>query len=544
MADAPQRPGPAIGSPRLTAPAPAASPPPAANPYDALPYDSHPFPQTHPARLATVATLFGLTPAPVETCRVLELGCAAGGNIASVGEMFPGCEIVGVDLSARQIADGRRVVEAAGLTNVDLRHASITDIDDGYGTFDYIICHGVFSWVPDPVRQKILAVCSANLKPTGVAYVSYNTFPGWHMRGMLRDMMRFHADRFDSPPQKVGQARALIDFLAQATKNDTGPYGALLRQELEAIRHQADHYLYHEHLEEVNDPLYFHQFVDMAQRHNLRYLGEARLPTMVTTNFSPEVRKTISTVATDQIQVEQYLDFVRNRTFRETLLVGPAATPNWSIQPSAVRGLHVSATKKPADSAVDVASATAQAQYTSASGMTLTTTNPVLKAAMRVLGGAWPGTVAFADLDREVNALLGRQSDDAQQLSVALLNLYLSSNLIEFATVPIEKVGVSARSVALATARARLEADQPGVPSRRHEFLRTNDLDRRLIPLLDGTRDRDALLDRLVEFGVTGELQIHKDNQRLTDPPAIRTALAGALDQALERYAATCLLKG
>jgi methyltransferase-like protein/SAM-dependent methyltransferase len=551
MADAPHHPHPSTAAPagpgrRLAAPvAPAGSAPrpPAPNPYDELPYDSHPFSQTHPSRLATVATLFGLTPAPVETCRVLELGCAAGGNIATIGEMFPGSEIVGVDLSGRQIADGQQVVTAAGLTNVSLRHASITDIDESYGAFDYVICHGVFSWVPNPVRQKILAVCSANLKPTGVAYVSYNTYPGWHMRGMLRDMMRFHADRFATPAQKVEQARALVDFLASSTKNDTGPYGTLLRQELESIRHQADHYLYHEHLEEVNDPLYFHQFVDMARKHDLRYLGEARLPTMVTTNFAPDVRKAIAAVATDQVQIEQYLDFVRNRMFRESLLVRPSVTPNWAIRPEAIRSLHVSVTKKPVDDAVDLKSATAQAQYSSASGMTLTTTNPVLKAAMRILGRAWPATVPFEELDRGINDLLGRPSDNGQQLSVAVLNTYLSSNLIELTTVPVAKVGVSAKPVALATARARLEAGQSGVASRRHELMRTNDLDKRLIPLLDGTRDRDALLDRLVQLGVAGELHIHKDNQRLTDPVAIRTALSGALDQALERYATGCLLK-
>ena len=65
----------------------------------------------------------------------------------------------------------------------------------------------------------------------------------------------------------------------------------------------------------------------------------------------------------------------------------------------------------------------------------------------------------------------------------------------------------------------------------------------RLIPLLDGTRDRDAVLDRLVQLGVVGELQIHRDNQRLTDPVAIRAALSSALDQALERYATACLYK-
>ncbi|MFO0822466.1 MAG: methyltransferase regulatory domain-containing protein [Gemmataceae bacterium] len=373
--------------------------------------------------------------------------------------------------------------------------------------------------------------------------MSYNTYPGWRMRGMIRDMMRFHSNRYEGARQKVEQARALLGFLAQSAKNDTGPYGTLLRQELEGLSQQSDNYLYHEHLEEVNEPLYFHQFVEMAHKHNLRYLGEARLPTMVTTNFSPDVRKAIATVATDQIQIEQYLDFVRNRTFRETLLVRASVNPNWAIRPEAVRQLHVMVNRKQTDDSVDVKSTTASAQYASPTGMSLTTTNPMLKAAMRVLNQNWPGTVSFEELDRGVTALLESNTDQSQQLSVALLNTYLSSNIIDFHCVPIPAVPVSTRPVAMAVARARAEAGQDGVGTRRHEFFRTNDLDKRLIALLDGTRDRDAILDKLVQVSVVGELQVHKDGQRLIDPMSLRAALGPAIDSALERYASASLLK-
>src|SRR6185503_11176685 len=112
-------------------------------------------------------------------------------------------------------------------------------------------------WVPTPVRDKILDICSTNLAPGGVAYVSYNTYPGWHMRGLIRDMMRYHAFRFDGPEARIGQARALLDFLANSARQDTGPYGVLLRRELDLMRNQSDWYIYHEQLEDINDPLYF-----------------------------------------------------------------------------------------------------------------------------------------------------------------------------------------------------------------------------------------------------------------------------------------------
>src|SRR4051794_13106921 len=164
-----------------TPPIPPAPPPaPPATSYDEMPYESHPYAQTHPSRLAVVATLFGLRPPPVETCRVLELGSAAGGNIIPIAESFPRSQWVGIDLSTRQVDEGQRLVQAMGLKNVTLRHASIMDVDDSYGQFDYILAHGVFSWVPTEVRDKILDICSKRLTANGVAYVSYNTYPGWH----------------------------------------------------------------------------------------------------------------------------------------------------------------------------------------------------------------------------------------------------------------------------------------------------------------------------------------------------------------------------
>src|SRR5262249_55972164 len=157
------------------------------------------------------------------------------------------------DLSARQVADGQKVVEALGLTNVELKHLSITDYA-GFGAFDYIVCHGVYSWVAAAVQDKILEICATGLAPQGVAYVSYNTYPGWHTRGMLCDIMCSHAQRFAAPRERVGQARALLDFLARSVPRQGGAYGVLLKEEVELLRGKPDSYLLHEHLEEHNEP--------------------------------------------------------------------------------------------------------------------------------------------------------------------------------------------------------------------------------------------------------------------------------------------------
>jgi methyltransferase-like protein/2-polyprenyl-3-methyl-5-hydroxy-6-metoxy-1,4-benzoquinol methylase len=523
--------------------APLAAPP--TNTYDEVPYESHPYAQSHPSRMAVIATLFGLSPPPVETCRVLELGAAAGGNLIPMAETLPGARFVGIDLSARQVADGEQLIRKLGLDNVSLRHASITEVDESYGKFDYVIAHGVFSWVPTEVREKMFDICAKNLNPHGVAYISYNTYPGWHMRGMIRDMMRYHANRFATPQLRTQQARALLDFLAQSVRQE-GPYSVLLKTELETLRHQADHYLYHEHLEPVNDPLYFHTFVERAAAHGLRYLGEARIGTMVTGNFGPEVEKALKLLASDQIQTEQYMDFIRNRMFRETLLVHAKNPPNWTINPDCTARLHVASGSKPTGTGEPDVTSDATIQYQTRTGMTLSTSRPLLKAAMLVLSRRWPGTVPFDELRQEARALAGGTADpaeDARALALGLLNSYISSDLVELHAVPLPvSRAPGERPTALGSARLRAAAGATAVANRRHELVRLNDLNQRLVPLLDGTRDRTEIIDRLTERALTGDLNVQKDNQKLTDPADVKAALAAVLDPALNELAAHALL--
>lgn len=534
-------------------PAGAAPAPHTASSYDEVPYASNPFAQTHPSRLFTVASLFGMRPAPPQRCRVLELACAGGGNLIPMADYLPDSEFVGIDLSAKQIADGQKVVDQLGLRNVTLKKANILDVDAAYGTFDYVIAHGVYSWVAADVRAKILEICRTLLTPNGVAYVSYNTYPGWHMRGMIRDMMRYHSSRFQTPPERTGQARALLDFLAGSVRQE-GPYSQLLKQELEGLRHQSDHYLYHEHLEEVNQPTYFHEFVEAAGRHGLKYLGEARVGTMVTGNFGPDIEKTLRMLATDQVMAEQYMDFLRNRTFRETLLCHAAQTPNWSVVPDTLRVLHVASNARPqpaeGQEQFNVADES-PVTYRSPGGMTMTTSRPLLKTAMTILQQAFPGTIPFDALRRQAREQLGGHPDDPAKaaedntlMAVGLLNCYMSSDLIELHGMPVTFARTAGeRPVALA--HARLTAAATGLAAnRRHEIIRLTELDRHLLPMLDGTNDRPALVNKLTDVALSGKLTIRKQDAPVTDREGVHAALASIIDEALAKVAGMAVLVG
>src|SRR5262249_8695157 len=155
--------------------------------------------------------------------------------------------------------------------NIDLRAADITAVDGSFGRFDYIVCHGVYSWVPGPVREKILDVCAGNLNPDGVAYVSYNTYPGWHARGIVREMLSYHVRRATSTEaaDRIGRARDFLGEVGRVLANPSSAYGVIVRTEAGFLQEVANSYLYHEHLEETNHPFYFWEFMREAEARGL-----------------------------------------------------------------------------------------------------------------------------------------------------------------------------------------------------------------------------------------------------------------------------------
>jgi methyltransferase-like protein len=467
--------------------------------YDELPYDSHPFAETHPNNLAAVATLFGMEPAPVENCRLLELGCAGGGNLIPMAEALPESRFVGIDLSRRQIADGQKIVAALGLTNLELRHASILDVGPDFGQFDYILCHGVYSWVPPLVQQKILEICRDNLAPQGVAHISYNLYPGWRLKGILRDWLCYR-DRPDAAPAlRVRHARTFLDFLGHSLEHVPGAYGQLLGQELALLRNQADSYLLHEHLEEVNHPVHFHEFIARARARGLQYLGEAQLFGMATSNFPPAVEAALRQLATDVVHLEQYMDFLRNRPFRETLLCQEEVKLDWTLKPDRLARLWLASPVRPVSPEPDLRSLE-PVQFSRPDGFHVSTWDPLLKAALVVLGESWPRAVGFEELWSRTRARLGQptdmQSGEVRALATHLLRC-LTANLLELhASAPPFVGEVSEFPTASRWARVQA-ASMDKVTNRRHELVPLDPAERQVLQLLDGGHDRHALEEKL-----------------------------------------------
>jgi SAM-dependent methyltransferase len=463
--------------------------------YEELPYPNFSFPQTHPDRLATIGLLFGLAPAPIGRCRVLELGCAAGGNLIPLAATLPHSEFIGIDFSATAIGNGIADIAALALTNIRLLPMDIRDFGEAFGSFDYIIAHGVYSWVPEDVRERVLAICARRLAPNGIAYVSYNTLPGWHARGAVRDAMRYHTRQFTDARTKVTQARAMLDFLAESLDGTSSPYSAMLLQEAQGIRQQPDAYIYHDHLEEVNEPVYFHDFIGRAAAHGLRYLAEAEFGSMLTGDLAPQVAQMLAKIAPDLLRREQFLDFLRNQTFRRTLLMHDGAAPTRKVSPERIFGLCISTQAQPVNASVDETSA-APESFRAPNGGTLTTGQPFTKAAMMALVQHAPATIGFDELcglaQARLGALQAPSTHDRNALASELLQSY-AVRVVELHSVPSPFV-IAPGARPEASAVTRLQAGRSAqVTNLRHEWITLDDDARRLLPLLTGTHGEQDL---------------------------------------------------
>lgn len=538
----------------------------AATSYDQVPYPDLSYTQTHPNRLATVATLLGTSPPVPDHCRVLELGCASGGNLIPMAYSLPESEFLGMDISAHQIAKGQATIEALGLKNISLRHLDILEVNAELGQFDYIIAHGVFSWVPRLVQDKLLDICRQNLTPSGVAYVSYNTYPGWHMLGIMREMMLYHIRSLSDPWERAAHARGLLDFLAESVPADSSAYGSFLNMyakflkgELEGAKSRSDSVLLHDELEETNEPIYFYKFAERAAQHGLQYLGEAEFRTMLDNNFSPQVSETLRAMAKSIVDLEQYMDFLRNRTFRQTLLCHQDVRVNRKMKPERMTTFFVASRAQAVSPEPDIRSATVE-QFRCSNGATLSTDHPVSKAAMLCLAEVWPQAIKFDELLCEARSRLGLNtaraqdvdavaddiSRDAQALAVNLLTGYgYSSSLIElYARAPHFVAHVSERPVASPCARFHAQ-NSTLVTNLRHERVNLDEFDRYLLSCLDGSHDRAALVENLAAGPVAdSRLVLQQEGGRVENAEQIGVLLAKELEKRLGWLARAAILVG
>lgn len=317
------------------------------NSYDDLMYESGAFPQTAINNLEARARLMGLQPAPSANAKVLELGCSMGGNIITQALYYPDAEFVGIDLSGRQVAQGNAIIEKMGLENVRLEEKDILTVDESFGKFDYIIVHGIWSWVPDAVKDKIFSICRNNLTEHGIAYISYNVYPGWKRQEQLREIMYFAGRDVLEEPLEARTRKGLdaLKALAEILENDKGLGGGGKLPAIQKILNHNFYYIAHEYMEAFNDPIYVNGFIEWANRHRLAYIGDTDLHVSFVSWMAEHTRERILALAGgDYIAKEFYSDILSDRQFRRSLLcreeVGDTVRRDESVAVEVIESLN------------------------------------------------------------------------------------------------------------------------------------------------------------------------------------------------------------
>jgi methyltransferase-like protein/trans-aconitate methyltransferase len=522
--------------------------------YDAVPYESLAFPQSAPGHLAAIAHLLGLDVPDVSTARVLEIGCSSGGNLVPFAAQHPEARAVGIDLSQVHVDQGRQKVTALDLDNLELLQGDIAEIDlNARAPFDFVICHGVYSWVPDSVQDAILATTKSLLAPEGIAYISYNTYPGWKAKEIVRDAMLMRGGARGNPAEKLLFARGMIDFLEGVAQPDSVLSKALADFKETASTTQ-DYYLLHEYLETFNQPCYFLEMLQRAGDQGLGYLAEALPHIMFPAMYGPDVAgPLLEECGHSQVLVEQYLDFVVNRTFRQTLFVHADRAPQiqYRLNHDRYRHMHFAAQMPPLGEVSRFDDS--RQEYGQRPGFTMFAEDPKLKAALDVFNSHWPWTLSRQDLIDAVQKRLAEvgieveTSGDLETTVDGLLDFLIVYGQTSFRLKPVLGPSTSGPLCLDETARRMAELSRNDVTAFTfnawHEPLVLSPIDRDVLPLLDGTRGRDELIEAVLEFARATNVVVERDGRTLTDAAEHREFAAAFVDELPQRLAQMKLIR-
>jgi len=399
--------------------------------YDEVRYSNFPYAQTHPDRLATVGALHGLKTPDPSSARVLEIGCGAGGNIIAMAVSTPGITALGIDLAQTAVDEGLRTIEAVGIPNAQLQQGDISDLRNGaLGDFDFIIAHGVYAWIPDPVRDHLLEAIHSHLAPNGLAYVSYNANPGGYMRRALRDMGLMYAGDAQGAVEVADRAQELYRFVWENRAGTKDWWGGLLESQLEPLVHGPTHRLVHDELSEFWAPAWFSDVMRRAAAAGLAYVGDADLATMLPERIPSGVAGDLEAFAGgDRLEREQLIDILRCVFFRMSVLCRDSLRPEEGPVMETLRELHYA--PRPGDPGVAVPEG-------------------LLGSALALLRSRAPDTVSFAEL----RAATGSEPDE---LCEALRDGFLGE-LVMPHRMPLRALDVAAVEKPRASPLARLPA--------------------------------------------------------------------------------------
>jgi len=283
------------------------------------------FKELSPVWLNYVAALHGVAPRPVDRpFAYIELGCGFGQSAVTHAAANPSGTFYACDINRRHVAAAREYAQALGVTNIEVVEASFEDlVERDLPDFDFIVLHGVYSWIGDAAKRAVRAFIRRRLKPGGFAYVSYNCLPGWALEIPLRRLFRELAVVDDDVDAALARGLRSLDRLGDAKLGFFTAHPTV-RDLVRSFAQRAPGYLAHEYLGEQWSAYYSVDVADDVQDADLHYVGSATLadnhPALTT---GDEAAAAIAALPSAR-QRALADDFATNRAFRRDVFVrGP-----------------------------------------------------------------------------------------------------------------------------------------------------------------------------------------------------------------------------
>jgi SAM-dependent methyltransferase len=460
-----------------------------ANAYDQVRYPGAPQPSSHPARLSALACLYGRGFASPSRCRVLEAGCGDGANLLSMAATAPQSRFVGFDLAETAIAQARATATAAGLANVEFFVMDIEDASVTSGEFDYIIAHGVYAWVPAPVRDALMQLIGRTLAPSGLAFVSYNAMPASRVRQIIRDVLQHRVLGMTDIAQKFAAAKECMEFHATMWSQDEPLRHAMREQMLATLRRPVE-VLFHDEMGETFEPQFVSHVAAHAKAHGLQYLCDCS-PALNSEAFFPsdENKELRERANNDWVRYEQLHDYVKLVRFRQTVLCRDDDAIDRRGDWTRLRHLHTQGRFVPEEAKAPDADAFIFRADKGETAGHVSTNDASLAALIGRIGAADPGSVPLE------SAITG------PEIGEAVLRLFLAGSL-SLQTEPFAlTLTPGERPLAHALARAQALRGEAKLASLRHTAVEISDPEsRHFITLLDGTRTRSELATEMARF--------------------------------------------
>jgi SAM-dependent methyltransferase/methyltransferase-like protein len=502
--------------------------------YDAFFFESLSNPERHIDRLYAQALLKGVLPTHPRCAQVLEIGCSTGANIIPQAILYPKSHFVGVDVSKEQISLAQNVSLSLGLKNIEFLPIGVEHLNRISRSFDYIICHGLYSWVGLDTQRMLIEQIAHYLSPNGVGYLSYNTKIGWQNCQLIkRHLIECTHEILDSSV-KIARARKIIEAALEIGRINELLLHSRTVQFLTYLAAVSDALLLHEYLNPHASGVSVRTLDHDLKAYHLQYFGDAR-PQRESVDLIG-----FDTASSSQIDIRQQMtsaekddlnDLLRPKSFRAALVVRAGLKEKRVDSNELLSSLYFASPLVLLSQEVDI-DTNAPSAYLFMRGeeQPFRVFEEIVARIVIKLTQTWPEPVSGQSLftslhtDSERSELLRLIYSGAIEVSSGNFGC---TSVLEYKPATSPYVRLQAQSNTI-------------VSTLKHEYFRINDFERLLLKLLDGTKTKESLADAMQSAFDLGELRIAQGQIINIDKGFFEAAVEMALREFTEHGLLVC----